>query len=159
MIDSALAPFMRRYACRVKPEQRSTIFLVRHIFNYKADCRFLQTSDLGGRTHHESCFCPDFLLPLSCTCYLRLSTARHSYLINKLQLIAHAMVERIIRQSSASQLEYVRLVLISATLYTQWIWSIPNWIKWSSSFLANRVLIWNGNEVPEAIPHTLFFHP
>lgn len=83
-------PFMRRYACRVKPEQRSTIFLVRHIFNYEAGCRFLQISALGDRTHRESCFCPDFLLSLSCACHLRLSTARHSYLINKLQLIAHA---------------------------------------------------------------------
>lgn len=60
-----------------------------------------------------------FTTCLSCACYLRLFTARHSCLINKLQLIAHAAVERIIRQSSASQLGYVRLVLISATLYIQ----------------------------------------
>lgn len=155
---------MRRYACRVKSEQRPagpTFF---------PTDTFLITSGLSLffanlRAARSKCaprilFLPGFPFTtcLSCACYLQLSTARHSCLINKLQLIAHAAVERIIRQSSASQLGYIRLILISATLYIQWIGSIPNQIKRSLSFLANRELIWNGNEaMPEAIPCAFFF--
>lgn len=112
---------MRRYACRVKPEQRSAIFLVGHIFNYEAGCVPLFANLRAGRPNTPRIlFVPGFPFTTFLRMLrLRLFTARHSYLINKLQLIAHAAVERIIRQSLAFQLGYVRLVLISATLYIQ----------------------------------------
>jgi len=158
--------FMRRNACRVKPEQWidwPDIFPDGYIFNYeRAVAAFCwpsrRVANAPSKCTPRILFLSGFPFTtcLSCACYLRLFTARHSCLINKLQLIAHAAAERIIRQSSASQLGYVRPVLISATLHIQWIGSISNQIKRSLSFLANRDLIWNGNEVPKAIPCAFF---
>lgn len=122
--------FTRRYACRGKTRTIGIGWAGTTDFFAPRRNRFLIASELflvnssppnapNGAKCARILFLPGFPFTtcLSCACYLRLSTARHSCLINKLQLIARAAVERIIRQSSASQLGYVCLVLISATLY------------------------------------------
>lgn len=137
---SSLAAVSRRYGCRgseIRTDAPLDIFPVGHIFNYVRPRGFFAGTSARGRlARYDNGSTARILFlarfpsaPTTClscarrACYLRLSTARHSCLINKLQLIAHVAVERITRRARyVGVAEYVYLVLINARARTRVIY-------------------------------------